>query len=83
MMEWISVKDRLPEKEKVLYLIGVEKTKEQKELNFGDSQQDDIGIAIFEDGEWCGTTITFNVPIFSKTVLKASHWMPLPEAPKE
>lgn len=61
--EWISVKDRMPEKKHEAYLCCLDSSL------FLDSQYIDIR-AYCGDGEWyMGGTVT--------------HWMPLPELPKE
>lgn len=60
--EWISVKDRLPEKKHEVYLCSLDS------CLFQGSQY--IDIRLFDsDGKWRNGTVT--------------HWMPLPELPKE
>lgn len=60
--EWISVKDRLPEKRCEAYLCSLDS------CLFPGSQY--IDIRVFDsDGKWRNGTVT--------------HWMPLPELPKE
>lgn len=60
--EWISVKDRLPDKKCEAYLCSVDS------CLFPGNQY--IGIRAFDsDGKWRNGTVT--------------HWMPLPELPKE
>lgn len=60
--EWISVKDRLPEKKHEVYLCSLDS------CLFQGSQY--IDIRLFDsDGKWRNGTVT--------------HWMPLPEPPKE
>ena len=61
--EWISVKDRLPEKKNEAYLCSLDS------CLFPGSQYIDIR-AFCDDGKWeANGTVT--------------HWMPLPELPKE
>lgn len=61
-LEWISVKDRLPEGKCEAYLCSLDS------FLFSGSQYIDIRV-YYGDGKWGNGTVT--------------HWMPLPELPKE
>jgi hypothetical protein len=64
-MEWISVKDRLPEKD-------------FKVLCFYSNQYIDVLEYWYDEKE---IPVFFNPPLHS--VNDVTHWMPLPEPPKE
>ena len=84
--EWISVKDRLPDEEQdVLLLI--------REIEFYGRHLEKrkvwhwIHTGWYIDGEWA-TTYCFGHKYISEEVngmceLTVTHWMPLPELPKE
>lgn len=84
--EWISVKDRLPDEEQdVLLLI--------REIEFYGIHLEKrlvhhwINTGRYIDGEWA-TTYCFGHKYISEEVnnkceLAVTHWMPLPELPKE
>ena len=84
--EWISVKDRLPDEEQdVLILIReIEffgKHKEKREAYHW------IHTGWFVDGEWA-TTYCFGHKYITEEIndrseLAVTHWMPLPELPRE
>ena len=67
-MEWISVKDHLPEEGKVVLRYG--NNIEKYEVDY---------IVTFDEREpsyiWAGVLVD--------DYLKVTHWMPLPEPPKE
>lgn len=63
-MEWISVKDRMPEDDATYLVYG--------RNGYG------IGFAVYYgDGEWLTCDDLTNITRF------ITHWMPLPESPKE
>ncbi len=74
-MEWISVKDRLPEKyERVLVSDGKNVCYHQKQsgFNFKGSEGEDLyGGACYDPG--------FDCKIFENV----THWRPLPQPPRE
>ena len=66
-MEWISVKDRLPEKEQGCICT----------LFFEDIQESIIVIAYYRlNGEWYCSE-------YESLPWKVTHWMPLPSLPEE
>lgn len=67
MSEWISVKDRLPDKED-LFLIS-----------YGESREITIGLWNFRNNRFEETEIEW----FGYEITGVTHWMPLPEPPKE
>lgn len=67
-MEWISVKDRLPEKDDI-YLVAVVRFNNASELSV------DIGFYDTDGEEWNLDWCTFDYMI--------THWMPLPSLPEE
>ena len=66
-MEWISVKDRLPNPHKQHVLVALSNGTVQFATDWLD----------WEDGH-----ITFYIPLY-ECFLTGTHWMPLPELPKE
>ena len=65
-MEWISVKDRLPEEQQyIIFYIN----------DNGLFLEDRIATGIYEDGQFCDDH-GFNWG------LETTHWMPLPKPPK-
>ena len=71
MGEWISVEDMLPEEcEDVLVYASWERVGLFGDIGYGDGVK--IGWNI--DGHWC---------IDGKCRVRITHWMPLPEPPKE
>lgn len=68
-MEWINIEDRLPEIEKDVLVLDVEKTTSGNRIikYFIASLWDD----------WCFYTDD------ELHILNATHWMPLPQPPKE
>lgn len=63
-MEWISVKDRMPEDDATDYLV------------YGRNGYGIVVAIYYGDGEWLTDDLT-NITRF------VTHWMPLPEPPKE
>lgn len=88
MTDWISVKDRLPEEEQdvLMYTSEIEiygRHKEKKHL------QHDIYRGYYEDGQWltsycygCEYIYKMNEK-YPNELIEVTHWMPLPEPPKE
>ncbi len=80
-MEWISLKDKLPKlNESVLlfddWVSHRDTNTKHKEVRVGFLEEYTIRkskIGIVVDCEWKGTEFAFNI----------THWMPLPEPPKE
>ncbi len=72
MSEWISVKDKLPEeREDVLFIV------EPNGVPF-------VRIGLYKSGDWylmCG--MNAYSPFTSNTAWPVTHWMPLPDPPKE
>jgi len=66
--QWISVKDRLPEEDKKVQIL----------INYflGGTEVREVAKAAFRNGLWSGDKVYITHPL-------VSHWMPLPEAPKE
>ena len=67
MSEWISTKDRLPDKEGCYLIVS------------GETKEIDIGL-------WCLERQRFEVvetEWFGYEITGVTHWMPLPEPPKE
>ena len=71
--EWISVKDRLPE-EGVLVLVAFD-------VDFGLGETRQVDTAMRQEGVFCGGGLD-NYLAFPCEV-DVTHWMPLPEPPKE
>jgi hypothetical protein len=74
MMEWIKVKDRLPECEKVLAISITEKNKIYNMRHDGWFRDTIYSCRVYENK----FIIESHGPIMS-----ATHWVPLPEPPKE
>jgi len=66
-MEWISVKDRLPEDISLV-------------LAFGENYHDAVFFAYSNKVDWFDPDIVHNSKIDKGDV---THWMPLPEPPKQ
>lgn len=77
-MEWISVKDRLPELEENVLLFDYWKSvsgEQMEDIRVGYlrefvTRKSSSGLVTIE--EWGGTEFAFNI----------THWMPLPKPPK-
>ena len=73
MMEWISVENRLPEI----------KNRGKKENPCSDSVLVTDGVEIQVGNRWiCGNKEYF-LPYYRLTIEDITHWMPLPEPPKD
>lgn len=72
-MKWISVKDRLPEPE-IPVLVTY--------IGFVDGVAESDGIATINYGEWCWYEDK-NSDNDEAVKVTITHWMPLPEPPKE
>ena len=66
--KWISVEDRLPEEDKKVKIL----------INYflGGTEVREVAKAAFRNGLWSGDKVYITHPL-------VSHWMPLPEPPKE
>lgn len=74
-MEWISVKDRLPDDE------GKKHGKEflcVREWSFEKRKNYAVMIMVFKDGKFYHGHVGNKMPVISKV----THWMPLPKRPK-
>jgi hypothetical protein len=74
---WISVEERLPEGEGWVLAIGL-LLKKKKGGNYGWSVPH---VAEYRHGRWCD--LDGMMPDLEDRSLKITHWMPLPEPPKE
>ncbi len=84
-MDWISVKDRLPKpRVEVLVHIDNEWTRERalNNLDYYSSMYVSYMCHALQLNEQDGRFYE-NGPIKWNTINKVTHWMPLPEAPKE
>ena len=75
-MDWISVKDKLPELDQDVLLYDDWQTDKKGDMRVGHlseytTRKTSSGIDHFCD--WGGTEFAFNI----------THWMPLPEPPKQ
>ena len=77
MPRWISVKESLPEGEGWVLAIGL-LLKKKKGGNYGWSVPH---VAEYRHGRWCD--LDGMMPDLEDRSLKITHWMPLPEPPKE
>ena len=64
-MEWVSVKDRLPEQG--VYVLGF-----RPDAVFDKNKITKLGKTQFENAEW-----------LFEGIERVTHWMPLPEPPKQ
>lgn len=75
-MNWISVKERMPEKEKLVLLFSQSNQRLSGSLIFLGSLEEDYdeveGTLVFKESECCNSKDPY-----------VTHWMPLPEPPKE
>lgn len=67
-MEWISVKNRLPEEENAYYLICM-----------GGRT---VRVGMYENGYWSYCSGIYMTELAAKPGYRVTHWMPLPEPPK-
>lgn len=67
MSEWISVKDRLPDKENLFLII------------YGESRDITLGLWNLKNKRF----EEFEIEWFGYEIPDVTHWMPLPELPKE
>lgn len=74
---WISVEERLPEGEGWVLAIGLLLKKKHK----GDYGWCVPHVAEYRHGRWCDSDGM--LPDLEERSLKITHWMPLPEPPKE
>lgn len=77
MAEWISVEDRLPDPKEYDWVLGAVKT---TELPKGCNYYLLPHIVELRNGEWW--TMSTDFPL-SDLRCEVTHWMPLPELPKE
>jgi len=85
-MKWISVKDRLPEDKKGLQIL-VHTSEGIDRATFGEGIMDkEAGrVGGWERCYYCGgeSRVTFAKDTKFDTIKLITHWMPLPELPKE
>lgn len=84
-MGWISVKERLPEKKGEYLTVQEYRFKANEELKLTDDIKRRIIIEEFSDlkkGEWNSEAINFTHQAYISTGI-VTHWMPLPEQPKQ
>ena len=86
MSEWISVKDRLPECDGIVYENGIKGSKLVLVYGVNTEGEKTYGIARYltdpqdkDWNEWDGIMNGWDEAIYSKI----THWMPLPEPPQE
>lgn len=77
MSRWISVEERLPEGEGWVLAIGL-LLKRRSKGNYGWCVPH---VAEYRHGRWCDSDGM--IPDLENRSLKITHWMPLPEPPKE
>lgn len=92
MSEWISVKDRLPDDEEQDahgVLIHMEVVETYGKHNERKTKWHDIFVGYYDSGEW-QTSYCYGCEDVSKAferfpneTYEVTHWMPLPEPPKE
>ena len=76
-VEWISVEERLPDPKEHDWVLGAVMTTECSE---GNNYYLPPHIVECRNGEWWAMDVDFPL---KELCLKVTHWMPLPELPKE
>lgn len=76
MSEWISVKDRMPEKKRAVLVYAPHMDEPIVTMYFDPDDQ------MAEFGEWVSDCTPNRLGWSSMTGEDVTHWMPLPEPPK-